>query len=1019
MKKFLSLLIVITMIAAKFCVPALADEGIRVVINGVEQHYDVMPVIINGRTLVPMRGIYEALGAEITWIDATKTVVGARDNTHIKLRINSDSVYVDGVEQEKKLDVPAQIINSRTMVPVRFIAESFGETVNWNADTRTVEITSDYLKEVAVSGKLATLPSRFHRPIPREFTKSNELGDWIYFEGDTDAVTNNDDLSVYGKAEEIMTYDEFLNGGTFDKTGKREDSCGKAEVIEINEEGINSTKALRVSTDKVPSSKSAHVLEYGDILNGRFKNNDNVLLTFKARLKEGGEAKGRGAEPTGAIWGSLQEPETYKKTIWQQFIITEKWQTMYLPAVMLDGYVYFAIRFGYCTAPQVVEIADFKLLNYGQELPRDILLPTYVGDDVALKQLAPDAPWRKDAEARIEQIRKGDFKIKVTDNSGNPVPNATVNFDMYESELPFGSVYQVSYMNTDQYNEAFSKYFNGTVMESNMKWGTFELDGDKSKARSAMTKAKTLGAIYLRDHAMIYDRHMHSSTQRLIPDDVMKAMVEGNIEYVDERTKGWIYRISDLFAGEFHEIDVTNEISVAYKTDRVYQDKEGNDVFCYGGSYYNTLGPEYYNKIFKWVREVNPDSKLCFTDTNTLVDPSKRKQEIYPILENLKKNEYTFDAVGIHGHGGSAFISPTENDDMHSDFYNDFGAKSMLTEFSMNSGDEIYDANYARDIIISSLANEHLEGIYLWGFKTYGANSTGINNKFFMTHDYKLKPSGEMLVDIMYNKLYTHNVTVTTDANGEATFRGFYGNYDVEISANGKNKKLMVAYHKGYENLLEVNIDDTMYASIKGEKVIKEEVVENTEAYVPTTTPEIKEEPKVEESKKEAVSEANLPSGGTVILDQNYIFSKITKSSYIKKTDDGGFKVTITEIPENQMTKCLQFTADDIKGKIAQDDVCIFTFKARLISGGKDGKGSLIPYVQTGKDSGYKKPTFVSADFSTQWVTCYVPFVGIEGLQGGGIRFGGAIQEIEVKDFQLVNFGKNVAFESLPMTVIK
>ena len=163
MKKVLSLLIVLTMIASLVVVPALADEGIKVTINGVEQKYDVMPVIINGRTLVPMRGIYEALGAEITWIDATKTVVGARDNKHIKLRINSDAVYVDGIEQEKKLDVPAQIINSRTMVPVRFIAESFGETVNWNADTKTVEITSDYLKEVAISGKLATLPSRFHR----------------------------------------------------------------------------------------------------------------------------------------------------------------------------------------------------------------------------------------------------------------------------------------------------------------------------------------------------------------------------------------------------------------------------------------------------------------------------------------------------------------------------------------------------------------------------------------------------------------------------------------------------------------------------------------------------------------------------------------------------------------------------------------------------------------------------------------------------------------------------------------
>ncbi len=1022
MKRTLSLLMVVMMIASLLVAPALADDGIKVTINGVEQKYDVMPVIINGRTLVPMRGIYEALGAEITWVDATKTVVGARDNKHIKLRINSDAVYVDGVEQEKKLDVPAQIINSRTMVPVRFIAESFGETVNWNADTKTVEIISDYLKEVAVSDKLATLPSRFHRPIPREFTKSSELGDWIYFDGGADAVTNNDDLSLYGTATEIMTYDEFLTVGGLDKDKKEKTDYGYKEIIDINKAGIKSAKALRVVTKKVPPQKNLHVLLYGEILEGRFKDGDNVLLTFKARLTEDGEVKGRGAEPTGVIWASLQNPVDYKKTIWEEVTVTNDWQTMYIPAVMIDGYDDFAIRFGYCTAPQTIEIADFKLLNYGQELPRDFLLPTYVGDDVELKQLEAGAEWRKEAEKTIEQIRKGDFKVVVKDNNGNVIPNAEVTFDMYESEFPFGSVYQLNYMDADQYNEAFSKYFNGTVMESCMKWGTFELDGDKSKARSAMTKAKSLGALYLRDHAMIYDRHMHPSTQRLIPDDVMKAIVVGNVEYVDERTKDWIYRISDLFAGEFHEIDVTNEISVADTMDKVYKDKQGNDVFSYGGSFYNTLGPEYYNKIFKWVKETNPDSKLCFTDTVTLIDPLRRKFEVYPILESLKKNEYTYEAIGIHGHGGTAYVSPTANDDMINDFKNDFGAKSMLTEYGMNSGDEIYDANYTRDIFISSLANENLEGIYLWGFKTHDADSTGLNSKCFMTHDYKLKPAGEMMIDIMYNKMYTHDAKAITDANGEAKIRGFYGNYDVTVNANGKSKKLMAAFHKGYENLLEVNIDDTMYASIKSEKTVKEDEVKNTDAevFVSVTTPQIKEEVKTEEKKEEineAVKDTNLPANGKVILTQDIINERIGKADYIKKTADGGIHVIITEVPSNQMTKCLQFTINDIKGKIAPGDVCIFSYKARLVSGGENGIGFMIPYVQTGADSKHKKPVFKSANFTNEWTTCYIPFCGIESLEAGGMRFGGMVQEIEIKDFQLINYGNSVKIEDLPSTL--
>ena len=1015
MKKILSLLIVITMIASLFAYPVLADDGIKVTINGVEQKYDVMPVIINGRTLVPMRGIYEALGAEITWIDATKTVVGARDNKHIKLRINSDAVYVDGVEQEKKLDVPAQIINSRTMVPVRFIAESFGETVNWNADTKTVEITSDYLKEVAVSDKLATLPSRFHRPIPREFTKSSELGDWIYLENEKDDVVFNDP-SKFSSATEIMTYDEFLNAGGFDENGKTETSYGYKEVIDINEEGIDAKKAMRVVTKEVPSKTNLHVLLYGTLLKGRFKAGDNVLLTFKARLTEGGYSAGRLDAPTGTIWASLQEPVKFTKSIWQDFAITDKWQTMYLPAIMKDGFDDFAIRFGYCQAPQTIEIADFKLLNFGQTLPEGLILNQYTGK--GMQELDPDAEWRKEAEKRIEQIRKGDFKIKVTDNNGNPVPNATVTFDMYESAFPFGSVYQVGYKNSDQYNESFSKYFNGTVMESNMKWGTFELDNNDN-ARNGMTKAKSLGALYLRDHAIAYDRHMHTSTQRLIPDDVMKAIKAGDIEYVDKRTKEWVYRISDLFAGEFYEIDVTNEIAVCPSDDKVYKDKEGNDVTAIGGGFYKTLGPEYYDKIYKWTREANPNSILCVTEADTLIDASKRKTVVNPILENLKKNENTYDVVGYQGHYESKYFAPSEHDALYNDMFNNFGAPTSMTEFTIELGDDVLNANFARDIFISSIANENFTGIWLWGHRDYSENSTV---KAIMDNNYNIKPCGEVIIDIIYNKMYTHYVTVTTDANGEATIRGFYGNYDVSIDANGKNKKLMAAFHKGYENLLEVNIDDTMYASIKGEKTVKEDTVENTntEVFVPVTTPQIKEEVKSEEKKEEiseAVNDTNLPQNGKVILTQDMINARIGKANYIKKTDDGGIRITITEIPSNQMTKCLQFTANDIKGKIAPGDVCIFSYKARLLSGGENGIGYMIPYVQTGESGKYKKPVFKSSDFKSEWTTCYIPFGGIEGLEEGGMRFGGMVQEIEIKDFQLINYGNSLKIEDLPSTL--
>ncbi len=103
--------------------------------------YGQEPVIVNDRTLVPLRAIFEAMGAEVNWDDATRTVTATRDDVTISLAIGSDQLYVNG--EAVTIDVPAQIINDRTMIPVRAIAESFGCEVNWNQTARRVAITED------------------------------------------------------------------------------------------------------------------------------------------------------------------------------------------------------------------------------------------------------------------------------------------------------------------------------------------------------------------------------------------------------------------------------------------------------------------------------------------------------------------------------------------------------------------------------------------------------------------------------------------------------------------------------------------------------------------------------------------------------------------------------------------------------------------------------------------------------------------------------------------------------------
>ena len=116
-----------------------AENPIRVTFNGNYIQFDQSPVAINGRVLVPVRKIFEAMGATVDYDWKTKQVTGKQGDLVITLKIDSNLAYVNG--KKITLDVPAKAINGRTLVPARFIAESLGAQVNWNGTNRTVEIT--------------------------------------------------------------------------------------------------------------------------------------------------------------------------------------------------------------------------------------------------------------------------------------------------------------------------------------------------------------------------------------------------------------------------------------------------------------------------------------------------------------------------------------------------------------------------------------------------------------------------------------------------------------------------------------------------------------------------------------------------------------------------------------------------------------------------------------------------------------------------------------------------------------
>lgn len=148
-KKLLSIFTAMALSTSMFTGALAADDDIQIVINGTELHItedDTKPFIEDGRTLVPMRAIFEAFGADVDWDEETKTVTSESDYGIIRMQVGNDIIEING--EEVTVDVPAKIVDGRTVVPVRVIAEGLNKIVEWDSDAGIISITDVETEEI-------------------------------------------------------------------------------------------------------------------------------------------------------------------------------------------------------------------------------------------------------------------------------------------------------------------------------------------------------------------------------------------------------------------------------------------------------------------------------------------------------------------------------------------------------------------------------------------------------------------------------------------------------------------------------------------------------------------------------------------------------------------------------------------------------------------------------------------------------------------------------------------------------
>ena len=174
-------------------------ENVTILINDEELEINYPARIKDGRTLVPARPIFEALGAEMEWDEENRVAYGDRNGYKVSLTIGEKDVQVDGWSYED-LDVAAKIYDGRTYIPLRFSGEAFGAEVEWDETNRKITIENNYkempkFEDKIKNDKFIDLFDLKKHEIEDEFGQYDSSG---FFLGAYLVYYENIDLDNYG-----------------------------------------------------------------------------------------------------------------------------------------------------------------------------------------------------------------------------------------------------------------------------------------------------------------------------------------------------------------------------------------------------------------------------------------------------------------------------------------------------------------------------------------------------------------------------------------------------------------------------------------------------------------------------------------------------------------------------------------------------------------------------------------------------------------------------------------------------
>lgn len=570
--------------------------------------------------------------------------------------------------------------------------------------------------------------------------------------------------------------DHGLTGGSWLLTGNEQTNFSDGTIYGVTSSetyapsGQDFGTAMRIS---IPGTGS-NPWDAG-YFNGNtssLQNGDKVLLCVWLRARPG-------VSTNATLSIFAEETATFEKRIYLTTQLDTVWRQYLLPFESNKAYAPGELRIGYHLSygSQDLEVAGLNCLNFGQSVSLDDL-PTQIY--VFYEGSAPDAPWRALAKARIEQHRKSDMTLTLTDPSGSPISNADVRVVMTRHEFGFGSAlnprrlvgnawnnptYQSKITNLDGQGHGF----NVGVTENALKWDAWEEGWAGSPAEIVNgLQWLTNNGVTMRGHVLVWPGWIY------LPTD-MQANA-GNPSFLQNRINGHLGAILNTpgVRANVREWDVVNEISHVRDLENALAGQPGF-----------TTGREIYADILQQVALEDSGIVTYLNDYEILSNGSVNGSAytlFKSMIQEVIASGASLDGIGFQGHMGTNLVAPDSLYAILEDCYQEFGKAIKITEYDLDGvlPDDL-EAQYLHDFLTLVFSHPAMEAFIMWGFWD-GAHWK--ENAPLFYEDWSPKPALATFNDLVFDQWWTDSL-LTTDASGKVDLRGFKGEYRVYVSLNG------------------------------------------------------------------------------------------------------------------------------------------------------------------------------------------------------------------------------------------